>query len=162
MLITLLCLLMGLVWGWLFTALMELAGFPMDGTDALLSGLFFGALLFLFLALLGRMQRRRILAAAQKLPSPMTHFFVTLLVQGKHAQSRAVYLCEDCLCLADITSKALPITVYPAEEIVRAVQPAPGLLELHLTEGRVLTFRANTCEAMLNALKERNWLPFQH
>ena len=162
MLIIILCLLMGLIWGGLFAAGMTLAGYPMDGTDALLSGLLFGALMFPCLVVMGRMQNKRVQDAARKLPSPASHIFVTLLLEGKHAQGRAACLCEDCLCLADITSKALPITVYPAAEIIRAAQPSRGLLEVHLTEGRVLTFRANNSEAMLAALKERGWLPFQH
>ncbi len=160
--ILILSLVMGLVWGVLFAAGMTLAGFPMDILDALWGGLLFGALMFLALALMGRLQQKRIQAAAQKLPSPASHSFVTLLLQGKHALGRAAYLCEDCLCLVDITSKALPVTVYPAEEIVRALQPSHGILEVHLTEGRVLTFRANSCDEMLTALKERGWLPFQH
>ena len=162
MLIFLVCLLMGLLWGWLFTTGMTLAGFPMDGTDAVLSGLLFGMLMFPCLVVMGRMQNKRVQAAAQKLPSPASHIFVTLLLDGKHAQARAACLCADCLCLADITSKSLPITIYPAEEIIRAAQPSRGILEVHLTEGRTLTFRANNSEAMLAALRERGWLPFQH
>lgn len=158
----LLCLVMGLIWGMLFVAGMNLAGIPMDWMDAVWGGLLFAALMFIVLALMGRMQRRRIEKAAGKLPSPATHSFVVLLMEDKHPLERAAYLCEDCLCLADISAKELSVTAYPAAEIVRAVSMASGRVEIHLTEGRVLILRTNDAEAMLAALKDRGWLPFQH
>lgn len=158
----LLCLVMGLIWGVLFAVGMNLAGIPMDWADAVWCGMLFAVLMFIVLALMGRMQRRRVEKAAGKLPSPATHSFVVLLLEGGHAQERAAYLCEDCLCLADISSKALPVTTYPAEEIVRAASLAPGRLEIHLTEARVITLRTNEAETILDVLKDRGWLPFQH
>lgn len=158
----LLCLVIGLIWGVLFVAGMNLAGIPMDWTDAVWGGLLFAALMFIVLAPMGRMQRRRVEKAAGKLPSPATHSFVVLLLEGKHVLGRAAYLCEDCLCLADISAKALPITTYPADEIIRAAQPSPDRLEIHLTEGRVITLRTNEAEIILDVLKDRGWLPFQH
>lgn len=157
------CLLGGLAWGFLYTWLMSLSGYPMDGQDAMLSGLLFGLLIYPFFRLFGRRQRRRVQAAMQKLPSPPTHGWLAILIEGKKRLSVAVFLCEDCLCLADTSSKAVPITTWPCTEIVRAAIPRDGHLEIHLTQGRTLLLRIGaTADGLLSALKARGWLPFQH
>ena len=157
------CLIGGLVWGLLYTWLMSLAGFPMDWQDALLSGLLFGLLIYPCFHLMGRGQKRRVEAAQQKLPSPPTHGWLAIMGEGKQSRSVAVFLCEDCLCLADIGSKAVPISTYPCTEIVRAAIPAANRLEIHLSQGRTLQLRTGgNTEEILSALKERGWLPFQH
>lgn len=157
------CLIAGLAWGFLYTWLMSLAGYPMDSRDALLSGLLFGLLIFPFFRLLDRQQRRRAEAAKQKLPSPPTHGWLAVMVEGKKSRSVAVFLCENCLCLADLDKKTVPLTLYPCTEIVRAATPAVNHLEIHLTRNRSLLLRlgANTND-VLSALKDRGWLPFQH
>lgn len=157
------CLIAGLAWGFLYTWLMSLAGYPMDSQDALLSGLLFGLLIFPLFRLLGHQQRRRAEAAKQKLPSPPTHGWLAVMVEGKKSRSVAVFLCENCLCLADIDKRAVPISCYPCTEIVRATIPSVNHLEIHLTQNRSLLLRtgANT-DDLFTALKERGWLPFQH
>ena len=159
----LLCLVMGLMWGMLFAAGMNLAGIPMDWMDAVWSGLLFGVLIFPVFRLLGRQQRRRAEAAKQKLPSPPTHGWLAVMVEGKKSRSVAVFLCEDCLCLANLDKKTVPISLYPCKEIVRAATPAVNHLEIHLTRNRSLLLRlgANT-DDVLSDLKDRGWLPFQH
>lgn len=152
----------GVFFGVFFPLGMRLFGVLLDAQTSLMAGLLFGGMCFPALLLLFRHQVRRYQAAEDRLPSPCTDRFSAMLHEGKQPQALGMFLCEDCLCLVDLDKKAMPMTVYPCEELVRAVLSAPNQLELHLTEGRCLHLRTGHAQELLAALKERGWLPFQH
>ena len=157
-----LALMGGLFFGLVYPAGMRLIGIPMDGMDGLLSGLLFGGMSFVMLLIMFHRQRQRFLRAAERLPSRPTHQFqLPMLVNGKY-RSVALFFCEDCLCLVDMDRRDLPMTVYPSADIVRTLRINPRQMELHLTQGRVLTFGTGATEALHVALQVRGWLPFQH
>lgn len=158
----LLCLVMGLIWGMLFVAGMNLAGIPMDWMDAVWSGLLFGVLVYLCLFVYGWRQNKRIRLAEARLPSPAQQRFSGMMRVGKRTVCMAVFLCETELCLVEIDQKDLPVTVYPAAELIRAVIPAARQLELHFTGERSVMLYSAHSEALLTALRDRGWLPFQH
>ena len=162
LMLLIMCLLVGQLWGGVFAFLMSLAGYAMDVPDAMLSGLLFAALFFPCLLWISRSSRRKMERAMAKLPSPSTHNFLVVMPQEGKSRSMIAALCEDSLCLIGIEQKELPVTVYKAEEINRAVLTENVLLEIHLTEDRVLPLRSRAAASMLEALKERGWLPFQH
>ena len=117
---------------------------------------------FVMLLIMFHRQRQRFLRAAERLPSRPTHQFqLPMLVNGKY-RSVALFFCEDCLCLVDMDRRDLPMTVYPSADIVRTLRINPRQMELHLTQGRVLTFGTGATEALHVALQVRGWLPFQH
>lgn len=157
-----LCLVMGLIWGALFTAAMRLAGFPMAWVDVLWSGLLFGVLVYLCLLAYGWVQNKRIRQAEARLPSPAQQQFSGMMRVGKRTANMAVFLCETELCLVNIDKKDLSVTVYPAAELIRAVTPAAHQLELHFTGERSVMLYSSHSDALLTALRDRGWLPFQH
>jgi len=156
------CMIGGILWGVLFRAGLASSGTTIDLMTALLSGLIFGAALFGGFMLIGRRQDRRIHAAAKKLPSPPSYSCSALLMQGKQMLTIGVFLCAECLCLVNLARKDLPVTIIPADDLVRAVLPMPNQLELHLTEGRQIILGTTAAGMLLEELKTRGWLPFQH
>ena len=157
-----LALLGGLFFGLVYPFGMRLIGIPMDGMDGLLSGLLFGGMTFVMLLIMFHHQRKRFLQAAERLPSRPTHQFQLPMLEGGKTRAVAVFLCEDCLCLVNVDRRDLPMTVYDAGDIIRTVMVNPRQMELHLTQGRVLTFRTGAAEILHKALQTRGWLPFQH
>ena len=157
-----LALMGGLFFGQLFPLALRLIGIPMDGADRLLSGLLFGAVTFVVILLIFYHQHRRFLQAAERLPSRPTHQFELALSENGKSQAAAVFLCEDCLCLVYMGKRDMPMVRYAAEDIIRTVFITPRRMELHLTQGRVLTFTTGTTEFLHKALLERGWLPFRH
>lgn len=158
----LLSLLGGLFFGLVYPAGMRLIGIPMDGTDGLFSGLLFGITIFAMLLIAFHNQRKRFLKAAEKLPSRPTHQFQLPMLEDGRLRAAAVFLCEDCLCLVQVERRGMPMTVYDAGDIIRTGMVNPRQMELHLTQGRMLTFTTGAVELLHKALQERGWLPFQH
>lgn len=157
-----LAVLCGLGFGVLYPLGMRLIGIPMDGADGLEAGLLFGVLFFPAILLVFRYQQGRVRKAMEKLPSPPELRCSATLVSGRKRTPMALFLCEDGLYLVDTDKRALPMICCPCTEIIRAASPAPGQLEIHMTENRTLLLRTGAAESLLTAMRDRGWLPFQH
>ncbi len=152
----------GIFFGVFFAGGMTLAGYSIGVGYGLLSGILFGAAMFGWMLLLYRKQEKRLRAAANKLPeAPEFRLYVNLIEAGRPYE-RMVFLCKNCLCLVDTGNKEMPLEVYSSRDIVRAALPTHDSLEIHLTEGRTVNLSAAASAMLLDEMKKRGWLPFQH
>ena len=129
------------------------------GLTSLLAGLMFFVLSYPLLLMSQRRLQKRSEAADAKLPSPCTHRFSLNLRKGRAFTVAIVYLCEDCLCIAELDDRRVPMTIYPAGDLLGASVPGPNRLDLTLTEGRRIALWAVPDDTLLRALQERGWLP---
>ena len=156
------CLFFGFLWGVLYNGGMALAGMPVGMPLALSGGLLFGLVFFLIFTMSDRRQKKRIRLAAQQLPSFASDPVFVMLIQGKYVHPNALFLCEDCLCLANLEQKTPTITSIPSDAFIRAEISGRYQLTIHLTESRSLTLRTGAAQHIFDALKQLGWLPFQH
>ncbi|MBQ8201860.1 MAG: hypothetical protein IJZ74_08840 [Clostridia bacterium] len=136
-------------------------GIPQAERWALIGGLaVFAGILLIMMQLDRRMEQRRI-AALALLPSPCTHQFTANLCSGRELIPVAICLCQDTLCLVNLERKPAIMSTYASTDILRLNMFNAVQAEITLTQGRRLYFRAVRTEELLQALREKGWLPFQ-
>lgn len=149
----------GVIFGACSYGLMLLMQLEKAGLWALVCGLWmFATALALFLLNARRLERRRA-DAARQLPSPATHHFTANLYNGQRIAPVEVFLCEKELCLITLEQRSADPQIIPAGSLMRAAIIGTAQLELTLSDGRIILLKAVQAYALLQALRQRGWIP---